>query len=390
MRKLEILNSLRAPHLAFLLLLLLLPLSATATMSRLQAVGGSQDLLEDEAGLTRWYGALADYPDHLVLESGPFNLADGYWMFPDQRITGPSVGLTRHLDKAGRWGTVGLFYHDLDTDHDLFLENNRLRENRHLLYGHRVGPVDATLSYAHGSWKVDDGTTIRDYSADTYGLGARLDLSATAYLDLALDSRTTTHGGVPADEAGGDENESILNLRSRAFVGLGRSTVLVPVAEWIHEDRIHPFSAADDPRRSDHRLLRLGLGLNHLPDTDHLLLAGVEFENGRRDYAAFRESWRAWLLRTGFENRLSAWLTVRGGLTCVLHDVDSDLPAPVDPWQWLNLDDPILRVNLGASLHLGPADLDLAFGERYPRRAFLGEVFEPQKHWLSASVRWLF
>jgi len=357
-------------------------LPAQATTARIHALGGDGDLFEDAAGITRWYGSLADYPDHLVLDSGSFNIPDGYWMFASEKINGPAAGLVRHLDEAGRWGTVGLFWRDLDTDHDLFLENNRLRENLQALYGRRLGPVDATLSYGHGNWRVHDGAEVRDYSAHTFGLGARLDLSTTAYLDVAWDLRRTSR----RDEG----DESIHNLRGRAFVGVTERTILVPLAEWIREERVHPFSAVIDPQPADHRLTRLGVGLNFLPDTDHLLLLGLLYEDGRRHYAGYHEAWDAWLLRSGFESRISSWLTVRGGLTYTHHDVRTDLPPIQDPWQWLNQGDPILRVNLGAAVHLGPADLDMAFGERYPRRAFLGRTFEPQKHWLSASLRWLY
>lgn len=366
------------------------PPGAQATLSRLHALGGSPDLLEDEAGITRWYGSLTDYPDHLVLDSGSFNIPDGYWMYADRKESGPAAGFTRHLDETGRWGTVGLFWQDLSTDRDPFLEDGRLRENIQVLYGRRLGPVDATLSYARGYWKVDEGEAVQDYHAQTFGLGLRLDLSDRAYLDLGADVRTTSHDAAMDADGHDLPDETIHDLRGRAFVGWTENTILVPVVEWVGEDRVHPFSALDDPRAASHRLLRLGMGLNHMRDTDNLLLLGVEFEDGRRHYVGYREDWQAWLLRGGFESRLSAWLSVRGGLTFIEQDVTTDLPATIDPWEWLNLEDPLLHVNLGAALHLGAVDLDLAFGERYPRRAFLGQVFEPQKHWLSASLRWLY
>ncbi|PIE75733.1 hypothetical protein CSA17_05915 [bacterium DOLJORAL78_65_58] len=299
------------------LLALILPAAvpAHATTARIHALGGDADFFEDDAGITRWYGSLADYPDHLALMAGTFNIPDGYWLTPSRKISGPAATLVKHLDKAGRWGTVGLAWRDLDTDDDLFLENNRLRENVQFLYGHNLGPVDATLSYGHGSWRVDDGAAVRDHGAHTFGLGARLDLNPDAYLDLAWDMRRTSrHDEGP---------EKIHNLRGRAFVGLTERTVLVPVAERIREQRVHPFSAVNNPQAADHRLTRLGLGLDFLPDTDHLLLLGLLYEDGRRHYAGYHESWTAWLLRSGFESRVSAWLTVRGGLTYIRHDVAS-------------------------------------------------------------------
>lgn len=363
---------------------------ALATVSRLNALGGSGYFLEDESGITRWYGSLADYPDHLVIESGAFNLSDGYWMYSNRKADGPTLGLTRHLDADGRWGTAALFWRDMNSAYNLFLEDDHQRENFHLLYGHRLGPADVTLSWQHGAWKTDDGVEVDDHSAHTFGFGARLDLSDRAYLDLAGDWRTTSR----SDESPGDDftppGEGIHNLRARAFLGVAERTMLVPALEWVKEESLHPLSAEEFPSALDHRLTRSGLGVIHLPDTDHLLMAGLEFEDGERVYPGLKTTWQAWLLRAGFENRLSAWLTVRGGLAYVHHDQESTSPPYVDPWEWLNLDDPMLRVNLGLAVHLGPVDIDLAFGERYPRRGYLGNGFEPQKHWLNASLRWLY
>ncbi len=95
-------------------------------------------------------------------------------------------------------------------------------------------------------------------------------------------------------------------------------------------------------------------------------------------------------MRAGFETRVLSWLTTRGSIGFVSHDIDTPIETHIDPWQWLNLDDSQLRVNLGVAFHMGPADLDLHFGERYPEGVFLGQPFEPQKHWLSATARWLF
>ncbi len=70
--------------------------------------------------------------------------------------------------------------------------------------------------------------------------------------------------------------------------------------------------------------------------------------------------------------------------------MDDDWQAQFDPYDLVTGEDPILRLNLGAAFHLGPADLDLAFGERYPEVRYLGQVDLPSKHWLSATARLLF
>lgn len=361
-----------------------------ATTSRINSLGGNGDYFEDDANVGRWSGSLVDFPNQVFLESGNFNLSDGYWQYPDHKSSGPGFGVQWGLGAENRQGTVAFSYHDQGEDRNPFLVTNNLRENINLMYGRTFGPVSATLSYGHGAWKVQETESVVDHSANTYGAGARIDLGEKAYLDVAIDWRTTSNQAPPSNAPDSADEEKIYSLRGRGFVALGARTVLVPQLEYIREDRVRPNSGQNTPLRLDGELFRLGLGLNYFPDTDHFLFLGADYLDGSRDLEFYSENWTATTLRAGFETRVLSWLTTRGSLGFVAHDIDTPIESYIDPWHWLNLDDSQLRVNLGVAFHMGPADLDLAFGERYPERIFLGQPFEPQKNWLSATARWLF
>jgi len=166
---------------------------------------------------------------------------------------------------------------------------------------------------------------------------------------------------------------------------------LVPMMEFIHEDLRQAFAASGIHHN---RLQRYGIGLNYFPDTDHLLLFNAEYVDGSENLQisdmSLTKDWTALILKVGFETRVLSWLTTRGSVGFVDYDVNTDLEGGLlMPYNGF-LEDPIFRVNLGASIHLGPADLDFAFGERYPESRFLAEDLIYHKHWLSITARLLF
>ncbi len=363
--------------------------AAPATTSRINSLGGSGDYFEDDANVLRWYGSLADYPDQVMVESGNFNIPDGYWLTSSQKVSGPGIGVHYALGQDSRFGTVAIFYHDHNDDRSFSLAPEGLRNNLSFLYAFDLGPLTAAAFFGHGSRKME--TAEIDYSANTVGIGTRMDLSESAYLDLVWESQFTNLQSSSFSDAGGSNSESNFNLRGRAFIALGQRSAIVPVAEVIHEDRLRPFPV---PVLLENHLTRLGCGLNYFPDTDHLLLLNAEYVDGRRKTTFSdshgEDSWTAWSLKAGFESRVLSWLTTRGSIGFVDYQLDSVLDAGRKILSSPDPESPALMVNLGFSIHLGPGDLDFGFGEKYPEPIYIGEHSAPQKPWLSATARFLF
>jgi hypothetical protein len=376
-----------------LLTLSAMALPALATTSRINSLGGNGDFFEDDANVLRWFGSLVDYPDQVVLESGNFNIPDGYWEFPSQKRSGPGLGAHYALGSEGRLGTAAIFYHDHD-NRSTTLHPSGLRNNLSLIYALDLGPLTGSLAYRYGTWEVGQSGETDNHSADTFGAGLRMDMGESAYLDLAGEYRSTSHQGPDLSTSDSSNSESIYSLRGRAFIALGERTAFIPLFEFFNEDRMHPQDTPSHPTRLDHQMFRFGFGLNYFPDTDHLLLFNIEYVDGQRKYMTIRPelqgTWTALNMRAGFESRMLSWLTTRGSLGFVDFASNTDWVDFQDPSDLMNLDGPILRVNLGFAFHLGPADLDFSFGERYPEARFEGRPFEPRKHWLSATARYLF
>ena len=362
-----------------------------ATTSRINSLGGNGDYFEDDANVIRWFGSLTDYPDQIVIKSGNFNIPDGYWQTSSQKVSGPGAGAHYNLGLDGKFGTLAFFFQNHHDDDSFSLTPQQLRNNLSFLYAFDLGPLTAAAFFSHGSRLINFNDTEIDYSANTVGLGSRINLSETAYLDLAGESQFTNIQNSSFSELADSDSENNFSLRGRAFVALGDRSALVPVVEIIHEDKLHPFLV---PVRHDNQLLRLGMGLDYFPDTDHLLLLNVELVDGKTrahiSDSFIENTWTSWNLKAGFESRILSWLTTRGSVGYVDHHQESMHSSGSAIFQIVSPESPTLNINLGASLHLGPGDLDLSFGDNYPNSAYTMNTPELQKRWLSATARLFF
>ncbi len=363
-----------------------------ATISRVGSLGGCGDYFEDDSNVLHWYGSLADYPDQVVLESGNFNIPDGYWQAAGWKRSGPGFGAHMALGQEGRLGTAAFFYHDRDEASSSAISHDQLRDNLNFLYSLDLGPLTAGVSYGYGSHDIEIFNSTSNLSVHTFGAGLRMDLSSSAYLDLAGEIRDINEDRHWDPNFQGTSPNNFYSYRGRAFVALGQRMALVPLVEIIHEDRQQPYFSTAVHNNS---LQRYGIGLNYFPDTDHLLLFNAEYVDGGRAFrtsgnTTLTDDWTALILKAGFESRMLSWLTTRGSLGFVDYKLVTELNSEITYPSESNLEDPILSINLGASIHLGPADLDLSFSDRFPEARFMARDLIERQHWLSMTARFLF
>ena len=381
----------------------LLTTSLYATTARLYSLGGG-DFIEDAHNVQRWYGSLGDYPNLLTLESGHFTLPEGWHDSDAHRVSGPGLGLHLALDKKRSWGTIGFFLSGQGDDLDPGSANrDGLGTTWSAMWTRRLGPVQPTLMVRHGQDTGEDiipapGSASLERSWDRsrteYGLGVRWDLSEGAYLDLAGELREhheQTNVADPDFTVTGPAVSSTgsVGLRSRAFVRLTPSLALVPLVEYLHEDRptfaFSPFATTG----LNARLLKIGTGLNWYPDADHFLVLSLDYINGDVDYwktpldktTIDSRSWSSLSLTMGFESRFQYWLTFRGSLRYEpvnLAETSANTPDDFDTFM----------VNLGAALQLGNYELDLALTDQEPRSVagyYGNSLFGNPTTWLTLS-----
>ncbi len=382
---------------------------AHATTARQFSLGGG-DFLEDDHNVQRWYGSLGDYPNLLTIEAGHFTLPEGWHDDNGHRVSGPGIGAHLALDEAGRWGTAAIFLNGQSDDVDPgSLARDRMGTTGSAMWTRRFGSLQPTLMFRHGSDEGEvvinqgiDDSLVRswDRARTEFGFGLRWDLSEGVYFDLAGEVRrhreqTTVADTMAAVTVVGPEftSSGSYGLRSRAFVRLGPTTALVPLIEFLHEDR--PL-AAQSPQvglQLDGYLLKLGTGLNWYPNPDNFLVLSFDYLHGEADFRSvptsgepvFEDSsrWDSASFTLGIESRFAYWLTFRGSIR--YEPVELSVLNPVDLQDFATF-----MVNFGAAVQLGDYDLDLAVTDQEPRSVvgYYGHsLFDNPATWVTASFR---
>lgn len=382
------------------------PAPALATGARLAALGGG-DFLEDDHNVGRWYGSLGDYPNQITFDTGHFTLPEGWHDVRGGRVSGPGLAVHLALDPTGRWGTVGFLLNDQGDDTDPgSLNRDRQGDTWTALWSRRFGPMQPTLMVRHGTDAggtpvgsgVNPAVLKWDRARTEFGLGARWDLAAGAYLDLAGEVRRHREQTSAADSVlsvTGAELASTASygLRARAFVQLGPTFALVPGVEYVREDRPLPSASPIDQLSLDGNLVKVGTGLNWYPDPDHFLVVAVDYLHGDADHLRslpgaapaleYARQWDSLSLTAGFETRFNFWLTFRGSFRYEpVSRQDTSATAEADFATFM--------VNLGATVALAEYTLDVSLTDQEPRSVtgYHGHsLFGNPGTWLSLSLR---
>lgn len=351
-------------------MLSLAPPPAAATPAR-QAALGIVDGLEDEAAIFRWPGSAPDFAGRLALDAGVVDFRDGWTFDGSLPRTGPGLALAW---RAGRDWTAGFGVHAraADSDH-AGLHRDGPGASFSWLLARAVGraQVGAMWRSTAGGWSSDaDARDEFEHRRDDLGLGARLDLSPRAYLDLAVDARRQANnmqgpGDPPAWDVGRRVSARSWSARARAFVGLRPGSVLSLVAERLREDFTGPVAGgawdADAALAQDNRLARAEATFCRLPDPDTMLAATLSWAqvSARRSpvagatTVAAADDRRVLLLALAAERRASWWLSLRASAAVSRLDRDGNDAKPVGH--------PV-NAAAGVGLHLGAWGADLAVG----------------------------
>ncbi|MEN8006309.1 MAG: hypothetical protein ABFS42_04805 [Candidatus Krumholzibacteriota bacterium] len=364
------------------------PADGRASSTRIGSLGGSGGFFEDHHNVLRWYGSLGDYPDLVIIETGHFDLSDGYDDDWGRTVSGPGGGVHARFDKNGRWGTGGLFFHGLADDSDPGSLHDGYRGGSvTALYARDIAGLSVGFMFRHtadtdfqsAAPSPDPVERTFEQTRNDFGFGLRMDISPQAYLDLAGEIRHLRNRAFGSDPADPDWDTSDLDswnnqgLRARAFIGLNDRLALAPLVEYVHEDFTGTSHAGGDlvGETSGNRghLFRVGAGLNLFVDADNLLLFSTEHVTGRVDHTirdldgdssySWREDYGVLLLRLAFETRLAHWVTARAsaGYEHVDNQGDNRFPETGEH----------IPLGLGLGLHLGSLSVDLGLTDREPR-----------------------
>lgn len=404
-----------------LVLSALVAAAATASTGRLRALGGEGTYLEDPANVLLWYGSLGDYPNLAIAETGTWKLNGGYPGEGPARRSGGWLG--GHLAVPGGV-TVAAFYTDRfdDGDPGQLIPSN-LGHGAAFLACRVFGRAQIAAMLRIGSYSEDESDSTSGWIVPTYvperivrdnrrldlGLGLRLDLGERAYLDAAVERR-----GVRLDEARYSsleedfeqirESDATIAGRMRLFYQTTPNSALVPQVELQRVDQPLPIAWYGLVSEVDVWQLRIGTGWNYYPDPDRLIVLFYEYLYGEGDLvsrtlsSSFAESqwdlkWNAGRAGIALESRFLPWLTLRTAYRWERRSRSETLYSPIGSWSGIEpteIDGIEHFLSLGAGLHLGRFDVDVAVAEGYPSApgGALGTAyFETPRNWLTLSVR---
>ncbi|MBU0742840.1 hypothetical protein KKG45_11820 [bacterium] len=338
---------------------------ASATSARVESLGGGGDYFEDVDNVLRWYGSLPSYGGTALFELG-------------EKTSGASIrnrgaAILAELDRDGAWGTAGMF---------LFGDNSD--EVIRLAWGRRLGAVRLgiqwKLSWESYGWYDHDASSVGwlDAVDQVFGAGLRWEMDDRTYLDVAADITEAGREVEMGDATIEPENFSVetYSWRCRGFHALSDATVIVPLVSYDRFLQTAYLSAQDGVYDWDLDAFQAGLGFNHLPDADTMLVGSFTYglthdsrahPRDESDENRLTATYHAYDLRLGVERRLLGWLTLRAGAwqSLVLHDVVVQ-ESPGGPGVADRSSDEDLDISLGIALHFGPFDADFAFQENAP------------------------
>lgn len=378
---------------ATLSLLGMLATPAFATSSRVAAMGGGDDYFEDVNNVLRWYGSLASYGGTALFEYQESRDSD--WD-PDRQ---KSATLIADLGPDGRWGVGGLFLFDEDPDDVL-----------RLAWGRRLGPVQIGFqfrSFWESVWTSYQGSSEPMSVTDwTYGLGARWELGPRAYLDAAGELIRAVREVVPEDaDPETSSGSDSFGMRIRLFKGLSDVTAVVPLLEYrrfIHTVPSFEGLGTSGVYDMDRREISLGVGWNHLPDDDTLLVGSFTYghhDTGLRnaryvwDVQAFDEIRHRYHMRFGVERRMLSWLTLRAGVWQRLESIETRRQVFSGMvFQTSETDEHDMALSLGAAVHVGPFDADLVLNDQTPFNlgGFVAQTPESGSTWNRITLQYVF
>ncbi len=349
---------------------------AGATLARQRALGDGAAYVEDDANVLVWFASLVDYPDQLVLDFGHLD--------HDARgFRGSGGGLHAQLDRAGRWGTAGLYVQERlpagAPGGAVSLLGarafGRLALGAKAMFSSHFEGSNATGSYGHG-----EGLYLH-----SFGLAARWDVRPGLYGDLAGEVVNVQYDGSEQDlwSLPYQQTWSTWGARARCFVGLNQSAALVPVLDHRRDERPAYAAVLAAPADLAARRTAAGLGLNLLPDADNLVIISGEYCWGHERHD--RLAGMSWVYeydraaveyneihaRVGFESRVLPWLSLRGALQYwrLQHELvaerESVLGAEADRWFADRSIRVLAPVTLGVGLHAGALQADVVFNARW-------------------------
>lgn len=332
---------------------MLLASPVMATKSRLTAMGGVDNYLEDDYNIFNWPATLPSYANIVVIElinddyyhSGfePYaRQGDGYDAGWYGNKVSAMFGLIKGLGEENQYGTLGLFLMEVASGlnpwgdelegmwDDANLFSWPVYNKFTLMYGYAM---DGGLSFGLGFSRSDEGATEElegfdgeiHWAYTTLSAGVRFDIGDNAYGDVAFDYSMASYTEKPSSygEISQDAN-SMYGFKARAFYDWNEYLTIIPFFGF----RMWDFSLDADSSGyysecwgSKGMSFNFGIGTNWMVNDENTIIVGIdpysytkvepsECESGYEVEGTMTTLPRFLL---ALESEVTDWLTLRTG-----------------------------------------------------------------------------
>ncbi|MFQ5511302.1 MAG: hypothetical protein ACE5EO_05585 [Candidatus Krumholzibacteriia bacterium] len=373
--------------------------AAFATTSRVQALAGTSNYINDDSNIFRWYGTLPSYANLVMAEGGQAT--------PDGSLSGVDVnyqalGFTYSWGEDSPLGTWAIFLLKNSLDDMSFFAFNPLatlgdasaggvpgttagalmpttkfvlgwgNELEQLSYGLVFSRSDASSEVT-----APLASTQENVSFTAFGAGVRADLGDKAYFDISA-TYGTASGDSIGPGGGGDKFDSstAFDISGRLFWEWRDDVTVVPYVgfqTFEYSANSVPATVTNGVKGTD---FTLGVSFNMDVNTSNMLVFATEFETSSTEpsdaAAGDQTDFQVTTLPKFFmavESDINSWLTTRVGATKSMDKSEStDAAGTVTTTTGSPFSGADFEWFLGAGFHLGDWDVDAVLSQDTPFR----------------------
>lgn len=361
---------------------------ALATTSRVQALAGASQYLNDDSDIFRWYGTLPSYSKMVMAEAGAFSTGDG--------ASSQALGFTHNWGEDHWLGTWGVFLLQNSVEDGSFFAYNPLptpgfgptvdqpvpSTKFALAWGKDLGKLALGFMFtrSQASFEPPVGDTV-DNNFTTFGGGLRWDMNENMYGDGAVTFGFA--GGEPVAGVSWDKKSSA-DIEARLFWEFMDNASLVPYFGYQMADYGLDEAAPSGDKWSQ---WNVGAAFDFDVNTNNLLIfaadvSGFNWKYSKGDGDNSEVSMFVFpKFYVALESDVTSWFTFRVGATKTMTKTTITVPTgeeyaftyPIDVQAFFEGEGEVVQLgdftwHLGGGFHVGEWDIDAVFSHELPFR----------------------
>jgi len=368
-------------------LVAVLAMPAFATDSRVIALAGTGNYIEDDYNIFNWPATLPSYSNTVWMSVhhsmfGWEGDEDGFTM----------IGATYGFGEDNKFGTLGMFFYNYalplsmkEEYDDVFTDSYPSKfdiiyayPTESITFGIHITRADE-YDYTADEGAVPPDTTEKSYAYTTIGVGVRVNMGEKAYGDVAFDISFGSYSDDSDDNYGKVEPDANMSyaVRGRVFYEFTDDITLVPYFSYSAYDfRLKAEKNAEDFAEDNvgqkFMMINFGVGANVKVNEDNLLIFAIEpfdymkYEPSQPPEGIEKEKTETIMPRfyLALESDVKDWLTFRIGGVKSLEKTNTKNNEDGE-YENTTTDAPF-DLFMGLGFHIGDFDIDCVINNNLP------------------------